>query len=107
MEFVASFSNAARKIRTTIRLSSPILLLPQAVRVRRIEVTANPSWMRLYVLRRDHSRCRGCGQEGDEITLEVRRIQPDKSNIEELLTLCVHCLKLFEQRPIVAHMDEA
>ena len=102
MEFVASFQNATVKIRTTILLSPPILLSPQAIRVRRIDATVNPSWLRLHVLRRDRYRCRCCGQKGDEVTLEVRRIQSSASNIEEMLTLCVHCRRLVEQWNIAA-----
>lgn len=105
MAFVASFENAARKIRTTIYVWAPISLHPPRVRTRYIEGGLNRSKMRLQVLRRDCYKCRGCNQAGDEITLEMRQIQPGASTIEEMLTLCVHCRNLADQWNVTAGSD--
>jgi hypothetical protein len=52
------------------------------------------SWQRWQVVRRDHSRCRGCDRRGDEVTLEVHPIEPEVSEIDGLLTLCPSCRAL-------------
>jgi 5-methylcytosine-specific restriction endonuclease McrA len=101
MEFVASLQNATRKIRT-MDISSFISLCPQPVQAKQTDASMNPSKMRLHVVRRDHYRCTGCRQMGDEVTLDVRRIQPAASNSEEMLTLCVHCRRPVEQWNIAA-----
>ena len=49
------------------------------------------------LLRRDHYRCRACAKEGDEVTLAVQPIQPESSNVEEMLTLCARCQDLVER----------
>jgi 5-methylcytosine-specific restriction endonuclease McrA len=59
-----------------------------------------PSRMRLQVLRRDNYRCRRCNQTGDEITLEVRQIQPGSSSIKKTLTLCAQCRDVVERSKI-------
>jgi len=97
MELIASFHNTARRIRRAISVPSPSALTFQAIRVEQADACANPSKMRLQVLRRDHFRCRGCGRQGDEITLEVMRILPEASTMEEMLTLCAHCRSLVER----------
>lgn len=105
MEFISGVENATRKIRTTICAWTPISLHPPRLRSRHIDTQANPSRMRLQVLRRDRYRCRSCNRVGDEITLEVLPIWPRASTIEEMLTLCVHCKKLFEQWNIKPSID--
>ena len=102
MTFEAAFVNAARKIQTTIWVWAPISLRPHRVRTRYTEARPNPSKLRLQVLRRDRYRCRNCNRMGDEITLEVSKIRPCAATIEEMLTLCVHCRDLAEQRDITA-----
>jgi hypothetical protein len=99
MEFVTSVETATKKIRTTIHAWTPISLHPQR-RFRGIAALANTSRMRLQVLRRDRYKCRGCNLAGDEIILEVQQIRPRASTVDELLTLCVHCRNLAEQRKI-------
>lgn len=102
MEFVAILQNSTRKIQTRIYLSSSIPQIRQSLHVEQREALGNPSKVRHYVLRRDHSRCRGCNRMGDEITLEVRRVRPDASDIEDMLTLCVRCRRIAEQCNIAA-----
>ena len=102
MEFVTSFENNTRRIRTAIHFGGPNRLHPSRPGIRQNDTARNPSKMRLQVLRRDHYRCRSCDQTGDEITLEVRPIRPGASSIEELLTLCAHCRNLVEQWNITA-----
>jgi hypothetical protein len=91
MEFVLSLRNAARTIRSAIYVLPSIPSYSRPFLVKRRNASANLSRMRLFVLHRDHYRCRGCGEGGDEVTLEVRRIQPAASKTEEMLTLCAHC----------------
>jgi len=105
MEFISGVENATRKIRTTICAWTPISLHPPRLPIRHIDTLANPSRMRLQVLRRDRYRCRSCNRVGDEITLEVLPIWPRASTIEEMLTLCVHCKKLVEQWNIKPSID--
>ena len=107
MKFATSFENVTRRIWTTVHVSSPTTLRPNRVRTRYIEAPVNSSKMRLRVLRRDRYRCRSCSQTGDEITLEVRQIQPSASTIEEMLTLCVHCRNLVNQWNIIANSSLA
>jgi hypothetical protein len=52
------------------------------------------SRQRWQVVRRDHSRCRGCDRKGDEVTLEVHPIGPGASEIDGLLALCPSCRAL-------------
>jgi DNA-directed RNA polymerase subunit M/transcription elongation factor TFIIS len=105
MAFVASFEDAARKIRTTIYVLAPISVRPHRVRTRYIEARVNSSKMRLQVLRRDRYKCRSCNRAGDEVTLEMRQIRPSASTIEEMLTLCVHCGNLVDQWNLTAGSD--
>jgi len=102
MEFVAGLQSTSHKIRTTIDLSFLVSPCPQPFRAKQTDASMTSSMLRLHVMRRDHYRCRGCGKMGDEITLEVRRIKPDASDSNAMLTLCVHCRKLVEQGSLAA-----
>jgi hypothetical protein len=55
------------------------------------------------VLRRDRYRCRGCGEDGDEITLALQPIHPAASNAEEMLTLCARCENLARRCSITSN----
>lgn len=98
MEFVASFENTTRKIRTTVRVWGPPCMYKERDRI-------NTSKMRLLVMRRDGYRCRSCGRTGDEITLEVHCIRPAAAEMGEMLALCAHCGNLVNQWCITANSD--
>lgn len=50
--------------------------------------------LRMFVLCRDRSRCRGCDRNGDEVTLCIHLIRHDASGRDAALTLCVKCSDL-------------
>jgi hypothetical protein len=50
--------------------------------------------LRMRVLRRDRSRCRGCDKKGDEVTLCIHLIRPDASGMDAMVTLCRKCSDL-------------
>jgi hypothetical protein len=50
--------------------------------------------LRMFVLYRDRSRCRGCDRKGDEVTLCIHLIREDASGRDAALTLCVKCSDL-------------
>jgi hypothetical protein len=101
-KFVVSLRNAARSIRSAIYVLPSIPFYSRPLPVKRWNASTNPSRMRLFVLHRDHYRCLSCGEGGDEVTLEVRRIQPAASKTEEMLTLCAHCRNVAGQSGISA-----
>jgi hypothetical protein len=94
MEFAVNFRNAARRIRSGMNFPSPTTYLHPPFQQKMRQATPNLSWMRLRVLRRDRYRCRGCGEDGDEITLGLQLIHPAASNAYEMLTLCARCENL-------------
>lgn len=91
MEFVINLHNGAQKIRTSVYMTLTTSMWSPSGREKEIDGSANPSKTRLNVLRRDHFRCRKCGQAGDEITLEVLRTRPEDATIEAMITLCYPC----------------
>ena len=101
MEFVFSVFTAARGIRSVINLSLPIPLFlqdPHKAELKRQKyMRYKQSRLRLRVLRRDHYRCRGCDQKGDEITLKAQQIHRDSSRSEGFLTLCTPCQHLVQR----------
>lgn len=99
MEFVLSCLNAARSIRSVINHSSPLSAFAQDVALSKKQKRArrHQSRTRLRVLRRDYYRCRGCDKTGDEVTLEIHKIQSDSFDTENLITLCTACLGLVER----------
>jgi len=103
MEFVTCLQNATRKIRTSIDVSPSISVCSRSVRETETVFSANPSKIRLNVLRRDRYRCKRCGQTGDEVTLDVLRTGPEASSIEAMITLCAHCRDLVEQWQMTEH----
>lgn len=57
-------------------------------------------WLRMYVLQRDGYRCRLCLRRGDEITLRVDSIKPERLSVDELLTLCNSCHPIAQNRKV-------
>ncbi len=49
------------------------------------------SWVRMRVLDREGYRCRYCGREGDEITLQVCELKTEAENSKALVVLCPRC----------------
>jgi hypothetical protein len=58
------------------------------------EFQCNLPRLRMRVLHRDRSRCRGCDRKGDEATLCIHLIKPDASGIDTMVTLCLKCSDL-------------
>ena len=56
--------------------------------------------LRMFVLYRDRSRCRGCDRKGDEVTLCIHLIRPDASGPDAVLTLCVKCSDLAIEKDV-------
>jgi hypothetical protein len=102
MQIAVSFRNATWKIRAASSMTSPAALLYRPFEPVKRQATSNPSWTRLRVLRRDRYRCRGCGEQGDEITLGIQPIHPAASSADEILTLCARCQNLVNRCNIAA-----
>ena len=66
----------------------------------RRELQSNWPRLRMLVLYRDRSRCRGCDRKGDEVTLCIHLIRPDASGLDTVLTLCVKCSDLTIERDV-------
>jgi hypothetical protein len=56
--------------------------------------------LRMLVLYRDRSRCRGCDRKRDEVTLCIHLIRPDASGRDAALTLCVKCSDLAIEKDV-------
>jgi hypothetical protein len=56
--------------------------------------------LRMFVLYRDRSRCRGCDRKGDEVTLCIHLIRQDASGRDAALTLCVKCSDLAIEKDV-------
>lgn len=56
--------------------------------------------LRMLVLYRDRSKCRGCDRKGDEVTLCIHLIRPDASGRDTALTLCVKCSDLAIEKEV-------
>lgn len=56
--------------------------------------------LRMFVLCRDRSRCRGCDRKGDEVTLCIHLIRRDASGRDAALTLCVKCSDLAIEKDV-------
>ncbi len=56
--------------------------------------------LRMFVIYRDRSRCRGCDRKGDEVTLCIHLIRPDASGRDAALTLCVKCSDLAIEKDV-------
>jgi hypothetical protein len=59
-----------------------------------VEPSDNPQgWLRVRtrVLRRDRYRCRGCDRKEGEVTIKIYPINPDASQVKDLVTLCISC----------------
>ena len=62
------------------------------------DIDRNWPALRLLTLLRDRSRCRGCDRQGGEVTLCIRLIRPNVAGLDAMLTLCMECEELVNQR---------
>jgi hypothetical protein len=83
-----------RQAAHSVHLSVQELLVASRSRASCDVRSAICSRQRWQVVRRDHSRCRGCDRKGDEVTLEIHPIGPGVSEIDGLLALCPSCRAL-------------
>jgi len=67
---------------------------PRPILIGRKELQSNWPRLRMRVLHRDRSRCRGCDKKGDEVTLCIHLIRPDASGMDAIVTLCIKCSDL-------------
>jgi hypothetical protein len=101
MQIAVSFRNAAWKIRAASSMTSPATLFHHPFEPGN-SGTPSQSRLRLRVFRRDRYRCRGCGKDGDEVTLGLQPTHPAASSANEMLTLCARCQDLVRRSNITA-----
>jgi hypothetical protein len=94
MQLAACFRHAAREIRSVL-MDRPGVDPPLSPGARSLPSRSDDSrdwpWLRMQTLRRDGYRCRGCGRQGDEITLQVCEIHTHRAHSPLLMALCVSC----------------
>jgi hypothetical protein len=76
---------------------SPLVFEQQSRRpilIGRKELQSKLPRLRMRVLHRDRSRCRGCDRKGDEVTLCIHLIRPGVSGMDAMVTLCLKCTDL-------------
>jgi hypothetical protein len=81
----------------TFAPSSPLVSEQQSRRrilFGRKELESKLPRLRMRVLHRDRSRCRGCDRKGDEVTLCIHLIRPGVSGMDAMVTLCLKCTDL-------------
>jgi hypothetical protein len=97
MRIAPSIYHLFRKPIALFAPSSPSISEQQSRRpilIGRKELQSNWPRLRMRVLHRDRSRCRGCDKKGDEVTLCIHLIRPDASGMDAIVTLCIKCSDL-------------